>query len=115
MLLVISRRTHRKNMSSILTHIEERERLLSERAKALAKRERVMDEREEALYRRENSFERQNLEQEWGDLVHAQSKLYQLKQECLQSSLLDEREAELKRKRRKLNQWAGQDEDEDDD
>jgi hypothetical protein len=74
-----------------------------------------MDEREEALYRRENSFERQNLEQEWGDLVHAQSKLYQLKQECLQSSLLDEREAELKRKRRKLNQWAGQDEDEDDD
>jgi hypothetical protein len=85
------------------TSIEERERVLAERAKALTERERVMDEREEALYRRENSFELQNLEQEWDSLVDAETKLRRIK--ALTSVELDEREAKLERKTQKLTQW----------
>jgi hypothetical protein len=85
------------------TDIEERERLLSERAKALTERERVMDERDEALYRRENSFELQSLEGEWGNVVDIQAKLRRMK--ALTSFELDEKEAKLERKHQTLKQW----------
>jgi len=90
-------------MSSTSTDIEERERLLAERAKALTERERVMDEREEALYRRENSFELQSLEGEWDNVVDIQAKLRRMK--ALTSFELDEKEAKLERKTQTLKQW----------
>jgi hypothetical protein len=81
--------------ASTITSIEERERALAERAKAL-------DEREKDMARRENSFELQNLEQEWDSLVEAESKLHRM--EGLTSFELDEREAKLERKTQKLEQ-----------
>lgn len=90
-------------MSSTSTDIEERERLLAERAKALTERERVMDEREKALYRRENSFELQSLEGEWDNVVEIQAKLRRMKAST--SFELDEKEAKLERKSQTLKQW----------
>ena len=89
--------------ASTFTSIEERERISAERAKALAERERVMNEREKDMAWRENSFELQNLEQEWDSLVDAESKLRRM--EALTSFELDEREAKLERKHQKLTQW----------
>jgi hypothetical protein len=88
--------------ASTFTSIEERERILAERAKALDERNRVMDEKEKDMARRENSFELQNLEQEWDSLVEAESKLRRM--ERLTSFELDEREAKLERKTQKLEQ-----------
>jgi hypothetical protein len=90
-------------MSSTSTDIEERERLLAERAKALTERERVMDEREKALYRRENSFELQSLEGEWDNVVEIQATLRRMKAST--SFELDEKEAKLERKSQTLKQW----------
>ena len=82
-------------MASASTSIEERERISAER-------ERVMNEREKYMAWRENSFELQNLEQEWDRLVDAETKLRRM--EALTSFELDEREAKLERKTHKLEQ-----------
>lgn len=88
--------------ASTSASIEERECVLAERVKALDERERMMTEREKDMARRENSFELQNLEQEWDSLVDAESKLRRM--EALTSFELDEREAKLERKTQKLEQ-----------
>ena len=90
-------------MTSTSTDIEERERLLSERAKALTERERVMDEREKDIAQRENSFELQSLEGEWDNVVDIQAKLHRMK--ALTSFELDEKEAKLERKTQTLKEW----------
>jgi hypothetical protein len=49
---------------------------LEERELALAEREKAIDEREKEVAKRENSFDRQNLDQEWAELVDEQAKFY---------------------------------------
>ena len=76
--------------------LEERERILADRTKAL-------DEREKAVARRENSFDRANLDQEWGELVDEQAKFYKTGPglTCL---AITEKKRELRWKKQQLNQ-----------
>ena len=93
-------------------HLLEREQRLSEREKLLTERQakqdmyrKMLDEKEQELKRRENSFEKANLESEWGSLVEAQAKLYRTQR--LTSSALDERELKLEIKKQKVKRIIG--------
>ena len=93
-------------------HLLEREQRLVEREKLLTERQakqdtyrKMLDEKEQELKRRENSFEKANLESEWGSLVEAQAKLYRTQR--LTSSALDERELKLEIKKQKVKRIIG--------
>ena len=76
-----------------------KERLLSEREKAL-------DEREKKLVVRENSFDRQNLDQEWGQLVDEQAEFYKTGP-GLTSLAIAEKKQKLHLKKQQLKRLQG--------
>ena len=93
-------------------HLLEREQRLVERETILTERQakqdtyrKMLDEKQKELERRENSFEKANLESEWGSAVDARAKLYQT--ERLTSSALDERELKLEIKKQKVKRILG--------
>lgn len=96
-----------KELSAAEIDLNDREQKLIEREQILRERQakqdtyrKMLDEKEQELKRRENSFEKANLESEWGSLVDAQAKLYQTQR--LTSSELDERELKLETKKQKV-------------
>jgi hypothetical protein len=95
----------KQNLLEREQRLVEKEKLLTERQAKQDTYRKMLDEKEQELKRRENSFEKANLESEWGSLVDAQAKLYQT--ERLTSSALDERELKLEIKKQKVKRIIG--------